>query len=40
MKNLKLVTSSVDTKLDFCIAYGEDIETGKRYLLIDKPGTE
>lgn len=37
---LKLATVSVDTKLDFCIAYAKDIQTGKEYWLIDKIGTE
>jgi len=37
---LKLATVSVDTKLDFCIAYAKDIQTGKEYWLIDKVGTE
>ena len=37
---LKLATISVDTQLDFCIAYAKDIQTGKEYWLIDKVGTE
>jgi outer membrane protein assembly factor BamB len=37
---LKLATVSVDTKLDFCIAYAKDTQTGKEYWLIDKVGTE
>ena len=37
---LKLATVSIDTKLDFCIAYAKDIQTGKEYWLIDKVGTE
>jgi len=37
---LKLATMSIDTKLDFCIAYAKDIQTGKEYWLIDKVGTE
>jgi hypothetical protein len=37
---LRLVTLAVDTKLDFCIAYAKDIQTGKEYWLIDKLGTE
>jgi hypothetical protein len=37
---LKLATISVDTQLDFCIAYAKDTQTGKEYWLIDKVGTE
>ena len=37
---LRLSTLAVDTKLDFCIAYAKDIQTGKEYWLIDKVGTE
>jgi hypothetical protein len=37
---LKLATVSVDTQLDFCIAYAKDTQTGKEYWLIDKVGTE
>jgi uncharacterized repeat protein (TIGR01451 family) len=37
---LKLATVFVDTKLDFCIAYAKDIQTGQEYWLIDKVGTE
>ena len=29
-----------NTRIDFCFAYAKDIETHKRYLLIDKPGKE
>jgi hypothetical protein len=37
---LKLATISMDTQLDFCIAYAKDTQTGKEYWLIDKVGTE
>jgi hypothetical protein len=37
---LRLITVSVDTKLDFCLATAWDMQTHKRYLLIDKPGIE
>jgi hypothetical protein len=37
---LNLATVSVDTQLDFCIAYAKDMQTGKIYWLIDKTGTE
>jgi len=37
---LKLATISIDTQLDFCIAYAKDNQTGKEYWLIDKAGTE
>jgi uncharacterized repeat protein (TIGR01451 family) len=37
---LRLITLAVDTKLDFCFAMAWDVQTGKRYLLIDKPGKE
>jgi Mg-chelatase subunit ChlD len=37
---LRLITTSVDTKLDFCVAIAWDQQTGKRYFLIDKAGKE
>jgi uncharacterized repeat protein (TIGR01451 family) len=37
---LRLITVAVDTKLDFCLATAWDMQTHKRYLLIDKPGIE
>ena len=37
---LRLITMVVDTKLDFCVAIAWDTQTGKRYFLIDKAGTE
>jgi len=37
---IRLVTVSIDTKIDFCFAFAKDMETGKKYMLIDKPGTE
>lgn len=37
---IKIFAVSVDTKIDFCFAYAKDMETGKRYFLIDKPGIE
>jgi len=37
---LRLITTVVDTKLDFCVAIAWDTQTGKRYFLIDKAGTE
>jgi len=37
---LHLITVAVDTKLDFCAAIAWDVETGKRYFLIDKVGIE
>jgi hypothetical protein len=37
---LRLITTAVDTKLDFCVAVAWDTQTGKRYFLIDKAGTE
>jgi hypothetical protein len=37
---LRLITTAVDTKLDFCVAIAWDTQTGKRYFLIDKAGTE
>jgi hypothetical protein len=39
-KQLRLITISVDTKIDFCYAMAWDIQTHKRYLLIDKVGIE
>jgi parallel beta-helix repeat protein len=33
---LRLITTAVDTKLDFCVAIAWDTQTGKRYFLIDK----
>ena len=39
-KQLRLITISVDTKLDFCYAMAWDLQTRKCYLLIDKPGIE
>ncbi len=32
---LKLATISIDTQLDFCIAYAKDTQTGKEYWLIE-----
>jgi hypothetical protein len=37
---LKLITIAVDTKLDFCYAIAWDIQTCKRFILIDKIGIE
>jgi PKD repeat protein/predicted phosphohydrolase len=37
---LRLITTAVDTKLDFCVANVWDVKTGKRYSLLDKPGIE
>jgi squalene-hopene/tetraprenyl-beta-curcumene cyclase len=37
---LRLITTVVDTKLDFCVAIAWDTQTGKRYFLIDKAGKE
>jgi PKD repeat protein len=37
---LRLITLAVDTKLDFCVAIAWDVQTGKQYFLIDKPGKE
>jgi squalene-hopene/tetraprenyl-beta-curcumene cyclase len=37
---LRLITTVVDTKLDFCVAIAWDQQTGKRYFLIDKVGNE
>jgi hypothetical protein len=37
---LRLITTAVDTKLDFCVAIAWDQQTGKRYFLIDKVGNE
>jgi hypothetical protein len=37
---LRLITTAVDTKLDFCVAVAWDTQTGKRYFLIDKAGKE
>jgi PKD repeat protein/protocatechuate 3,4-dioxygenase beta subunit len=37
---LRLITIAVDTKLDFCYAIAWDLQTGKRYVLIDKIGIE
>jgi len=39
-KQLRLITVSVDTKIDFCYAMAWDLQTRKCYLLIDKPGIE
>ena len=39
-KELRLMTVSVDTKIDFCYAMAWDVQTRKCYLLIDKPGIE
>jgi hypothetical protein len=40
LKIARAATLSVDTQLDFCIAYAKDLQTGKIYWLIDKAGTE
>jgi len=37
---LRLITISVDTKIDFCYAMAWDTQTRKCYLLIDKAGIE
>jgi len=37
---LRLITIAVDTKLAFCYAIAWDLQTGKRYVLIDKIGIE
>jgi hypothetical protein len=37
---LRLITLTIDTKLDFCVAIAWDVQTGKQYFLIDKPGKE
>jgi len=37
---LRLIATAVDTKLDFCVAIAWDMQTGKRYFLIDKVGIE
>jgi len=39
-KQLRLITASVDTKIDFCYAMAWDLQTRKCYLLIDKAGIE
>ena len=39
-KQLRLITVSVDTKIDFCYAMAWDLQTRKCYLLIDKAGIE
>ena len=39
-KELRLITVSVDTKIDFCYAMAWDLQTRKCYLLIDKVGIE
>lgn len=37
---LKLVTSTVNTKTDYCVVTAWDLKTRKQYLLVDKPGFE
>jgi hypothetical protein len=39
-EELRLITTAVDTKLDFCVAIAWDTQTGKRYFLSDKVGNE
>jgi hypothetical protein len=39
-KQLRLITASVDTKIDFCYAMAWDLQTRKCHLLIDKAGIE
>jgi parallel beta-helix repeat protein len=39
-KQLQLITTAVDTKLDFCVAIAWDRQTRKQYFLLDKPGIE
>ena len=39
-EELRLITIAIDAKLDFCVAVAWDIETGRRYLLMDKVGNE
>lgn len=34
---IKLFTTAVDSKIDSCVAYAKDMQTGKTYWLIDKP---
>lgn len=37
---LQLVTVAVDTQLDLCVVDAYDVQTGKRYFLVDKVGIE
>lgn len=37
---LKLATIAINTRLDLCITYAKDLQTGNKYLLIDKLGTK
>jgi parallel beta-helix repeat protein len=37
---LRLITLALDITLDFCVANAWDVQTGKRYFLIDKVGIE
>ena len=37
---IKLLTIAIDARIDFCFAYAKDMQTGEKYLLIDKRGTE
>jgi hypothetical protein len=39
-KELHLITVTVDTKLDFCFAIAQDLQTHRYYLLFDTPGRE
>ena len=39
-EEIKIFTIAVNTRIDFCFAYAKDMETGKRYILIDKPDME
>jgi parallel beta-helix repeat protein len=39
-EEIQLLTLAVDTRIDYCFAYAKDMQTGNRYLLIDKLGIE
>jgi PKD repeat protein/cell wall-associated NlpC family hydrolase len=39
-EELWLAAAAVDENIDFCVVRARDFETGKYYLLVDKPGVE
>ena len=39
-EEIELVVLAIDTRIDYCFAYAKDMQTGKRYILLDKPGIE
>ena len=37
---IRLLSFSIDSYIDYCLTYARDMQTGQRYLLIDRIGIE